>query len=187
MVMEYLETLKTQGNWNYLTLSQKTGLSETTIRKVFTDPDNNPTIDTLSKLIAAMGGSLDKLIGIEVEMQRAQTEPDADGMQITGHDMRELRREMLAHQRESYERELANLRKTNEHLVGEKKILRRTLYVVLAVMIALMFTTILFLIYDLAHLDRGWIQSYYGVDSRNYQIDGILSKIILYLKEVFHV
>lgn len=185
MVMEYLETLKTQGNWTYLTLSQKTGLSETTIRKVFTDPDNNPTIDTMSKLIAAMGGSLDKLIGIEVEMQRAQTEPDADGMQITGHEMRELRREMLAHQRESYERELANLRETNEHLVGEKKILRRTLYVVLAVMIALMFTTILFLIYDLTHLDRGWIQSFYGTKSRQYDIGSILHGIIDNFLEVF--
>lgn len=185
MVMEYLETLKTQGNWNYLTLSQKTGLSETTIRKIFTDPDNNPTIDTLSKLIAAMGGSLDRLIGIEVEMQRAQTEPDADGMQITGHELRELRREMLAHQRESYERELASLRKTNEHLVGEKKILQRTLYVVLSVMIALMFTTILFLIYDLTHLDRGWIQSFYGTKSSQYDIGSILHGIIDNFLEVF--
>ena len=118
-------------------------------------------------------------------MQRAQTEPDADGMQITGHEMRELRREMLAHQRESYERELASLRKTNEHLVGEKKILQRTLYVVLSVMIALMFTTILFLIYDLTHMDRGWIQSFYGTKSSNYDISSVLQGFIEKFAEVF--
>lgn len=178
MVMEYLETLKTRGNWNFSDLSQKTGLSESTIRRIFTDPDNNPTLDTLVKLVIAMGGSLDKMVGIDSEMQRAQNEPDADGMQITGQEMRELRKEMLAHQRESYERELSNLRITNERLVAEKKSLRRTLYVVLSVMIALMFATILFLIYDLTHLDRGWIQAFYGTESSRYGIGSILQGII---------
>src|SRR5574340_806559 len=104
MVMEYLETLKTQGNWSYLTLSQKTGLSETTIRKVFTDPDSNPTIDTLAKLVVAMGGSIDRLVGIKEPID-TQIEKESKAIDETLNEIRDLRNEMLAHQKKSYERE----------------------------------------------------------------------------------
>lgn len=184
MVSEYLESLKTEGNWNFLDLSKKTGLSESTIRRIFKDPDNNPTMDTLVKLVVAMGGSLDKMVGIAGE-------PDADhndsAINATLGEMRDIHQEMLSHQRRSYEREIDSLRAENERLRLEKKTLRRSLYAVVSVMVTLMFATILFLIYDLTHMDRGWIQSFYGVDSRNYQIDGILSKIISYLEGIFHV
>lgn len=185
MVSEYLESLKERGKWNFSDLSQKTGLSESTIRRIFTDPDNNPTMDTLVKLVVAMDGSLDKLVGINSEMPHTQNGPETDGMQVTGQEMRELRKEMLAHQRESYERELENLRMANERLVAEKKALQRTLYVVLSVMIALMFATILFLIYDLTHLDRGWIQAFYGTESSRYGIGSVLQGIIDNFLEVF--
>lgn len=184
MVSEYLESLKERGKWNFSDLSQKTGLSESTIRRIFTDPDNNPTMDTLVKLVVAMGGSLDKLVGINSEMPHTRNDPETDGMQVTGQEMRELQKEMLAHQRESYERELSNLRMANERLVAEKKSLRRTLYVVLSVMISLMFTTILFLIYDLTHLDRGWIQFFYGTKSSQYDIGSVLQNIVEFFRKV---
>ena len=185
MVSEYLESLKTEGNWNFLDLSKKTGLSESTIRRIFKDPDNNPTMDTLVKLVVAMGGSLDKMVGIAGEQGnflRNDSAPHA-----TFGEMRDMHQDMMDHQRKSYEREIDAIRNENERLIQEKKYLRRSLYAVVSVMIALMFATILFLIYDLTHLDRGWIQTYYGIDSRNFQFDGLLYNIISYLKGVFHV
>lgn len=183
MVIEYLETLKMQGNWSYLTLSQKTGLSETTIRKIFTDPDSNPTIDTLAKLVAAMGGSIDRLVGIKEPID-TQIERESKAIDETLNEIRDLRNEMLAHQKKSYERELDSLRAENDRLANEKKSLRKTLYVVLAVMIALMFATILFLIYDLTHLDRGWIQFFYGTKSSQYDIGSVLQNIVEFFRKV---
>lgn len=184
MEKKYLEDLKTTGNWNYTALAKKTGLSETTIRKVFTDPDNNPTIDTLAKLVVAMGGSIDRLVGIKGP-DDAQEGLESKAIQETLKEIRDLRNEMLSHQRESYEREMTNLRTANDHLVAEKKSMRKTLYIVLSVMIALMFATILFLIYDLTHLDRGWIQFFYGAKSSQYDIGSILQGIIDNFLEVF--
>ena len=183
MVSEYLESLKTEGNWNFLDLSKKTGLSESTIRRIFKDPDNNPTMDTLVKLVVAMGGSLDKMVGIAGE-------PDADhndsAIHATIGEMRDMQQEMLSHQRKSYEREIDLLRAENERLRMEKKSLRRSLYSVVSVMVALMFATILFLIYDLTHLDRGWIQAFYGTKSSEFPFKWFLS-FVNYLKEAFHV
>ena len=179
MVSEYLETLKSRGNWSFPDLSAATGLSESTIRRIFSDPDNNPTLDTLVKLVATMGGSLDKLAGLESCNADAKRN---DSSKLSMDDMHDLRVEMLTHQRESYERELSSLRMENDRLRGEKKLIRRTLYATVAIMITLMFITIMFLIYDITHLDRGWIQAYYGVESGRHGISSILMMIV---KEIF--
>lgn len=182
MVSEYLESLKTEGNWNFFDLSKKTGLSESTIRRIFKDPDNNPTMDSLVKLVIAMGGSIDKMVGIAGEQGDVlQNDP---AIHATLGEMRDMQQEMLNHQRQSYEREIASLRAENERLRQEKKYLRRSLYTVVAVMIALMFATILFLIYDLTHLDRGWIQAFYGTESSRHEIGSVLQNIAEFFRKV---
>lgn len=184
MVSEYLESLKERGKWNFSDLSQKTGLSESTIRRIFTDPYNNPTMDTLVKLVVAMGGSIDRLVGIKNPAD-ANEETETDAIHETLNEIRDLRNEMLAHQRESYERELASLHAENDRLRKEKKTLRNALTVSILIMVVLMFATILFLIYDLTHLDRGWIQAFYGTKSSQYGISSVLQGIIDYFMEVF--
>lgn len=185
MVSEYLKTLKIRGNWNFSDLSQMTGLSESTIRRIFTDPDSNPTMDTLVKLVAAMGGSLDRMVGI-AGGQDGDAHSDS-AIHATLGEIRDVRQEMLEHQRQSYEREIASLRAENEMLRREKKSLRNSLYAVVAVVVALMFVTILFLIYDLTHLDRGWIQTSYRIGAGSLRAGGLVPDAALYWKERFHV
>ena len=61
MIREYLKTLKTNGNFSWQDISEKSGIPEVTIRKIFSGETEDPRFETVAKLVGAMGGSLDKI------------------------------------------------------------------------------------------------------------------------------
>lgn len=61
MVKDYLIALKNKGKFSWSDLSNLSGLPEATIRKVCSGETADPRFETVSKLVNAMGGSLDKI------------------------------------------------------------------------------------------------------------------------------
>lgn len=62
MVKKYLTSLKDKGNFSWSDLSKLSGLPDATIRKIFSGETSDPRFETVSKLVAAMGGSMDEIV-----------------------------------------------------------------------------------------------------------------------------
>ncbi len=61
MLTTYLNTLKTKGNFTYETISNLSGISEATIRNIFSGKTEDPRFETVAAIVVAMGGSLDAI------------------------------------------------------------------------------------------------------------------------------
>ena len=62
MVAQYLKALKSKGKFTSAELAQMSGIPETTIRKILSGETADPRFDTVAKLVAAMGGSMNDLV-----------------------------------------------------------------------------------------------------------------------------
>lgn len=65
MIKDYLNALKNKGNFSWSELSNLSGLPDATIRKIFSGETADPRLETVAKLVAAMGGSMDEMMGGE--------------------------------------------------------------------------------------------------------------------------
>ena len=63
MVRDYLNTLKIKGNFSYSDISKLSGISEATVRKIFSGETADPRFETLVRLVTSMGGSMDDIMG----------------------------------------------------------------------------------------------------------------------------
>lgn len=61
MLTTYLNTLKTKGNFTYETISNLSGISDATIRNIFSGKTEDPRFETVAAIVIAMGGSLDAI------------------------------------------------------------------------------------------------------------------------------
>lgn len=59
MLTSYLNALKTKGNFTYDSISKLSGVPEATIKNIFSGKTEDPRFDTVSAIVASMGGSLD--------------------------------------------------------------------------------------------------------------------------------
>lgn len=73
MVKQYLTSLKSKGNFSWSDISELSGLPDATIRKIFSGETADPRFETVAKLVIAMGGSLDEIIGKTKPNQEPQT------------------------------------------------------------------------------------------------------------------
>ena len=65
MVKDYLIELKNKGDFSWSDLSKLSGLPDATIRKIFSGETSDPRFETVVKLVTAMGGSMNELLGQE--------------------------------------------------------------------------------------------------------------------------
>ena len=61
MIPTYLNTLKTQGNFTIETISNLSGIPESTVKNIFSGKTEDPRFETVSAIVKAMGGSLDAI------------------------------------------------------------------------------------------------------------------------------
>ena len=67
MVREYLNALKIKGNFTTAEVSKVSGVPEATIRRILSGETPDARFDTVAKLVAAMGGSLDDAFSTKKE------------------------------------------------------------------------------------------------------------------------
>lgn len=135
MVKEYLTALKNKGNFSWSDLSNLSGLPDATIRKIFSGETADPRFETVVKLVNAMGGSMDELVGGE---NRENVEMNA-----------------IMAVKEVYEQRIADIKLSSaEHISSLKK---DKLYLAIIVCILGAFL-LLFLLVDLLIGSVGWIR-----------------------------
>lgn len=64
MYTERLKDMKKRKNITASEISQKSGIPEATLSRIFSGQTDNPSFDTIAKIVIAMNGSLDELVGI---------------------------------------------------------------------------------------------------------------------------
>lgn len=100
MLTTYLNTLKTKGNFTYETISNLSGISDATIRNIFSGKTEDPRFETVAAIVIAMGGSLDAIYSA------TKTEDVEANAVIT--------------LKETYVQRIADIKEHYEHLLNEK-------------------------------------------------------------------
>lgn len=101
MLTTYLNTLKNKGNFTYETISNLSGISEATIRNIFSGKTEDPRFETVSAIVIAMGGSLDAIYS-------AVKKEDVEANAVIAI-------------KETYEQRIADLKEHYEHRLAEKE------------------------------------------------------------------
>ena len=168
----YIMQLKEAGGYSWKTISTMSGVPESTIRSIASGSVEQPSLQTVYDIISSMGGSMDELYATpkairEEMMEVRQIEAEAtEDLKLTIRTMREIREEMIRSQRVSYERQLLKMEEShNREIAGltiSNKVLRTALVCTVLFTMLLLVTIIGILIYDLTHLDRGWVQAFFG-------------------------
>lgn len=131
MVRDYLNTLKIKGNFSYSDISKLSGISEATVRKIFTGETADPRFETLVRLVTSMGGSMDDIMG--------------------GKKESEIENNAVMVLKDTYETKIAYLKDHMDSLKQDKKLLIR-------LVIALGIVLVGILIFDIALGSHGWVQ-----------------------------
>lgn len=131
MVRDYLNTLKIKGNFSYSDISKLSGISEATVRKIFSGETADPRFETLVRLVTSMGGSMDDIAG-----SKKESEIENNAVMVL---------------KDTYETKIAYLKDHMESLKQDKKMLIRTVIALGIVMVGI-------LIFDIALGTHGWVQ-----------------------------
>ena len=141
MIKEYLKYLKTNGGFSWHDLSERSGLPEVTIRKIFSGETADPRFETVVRLVSAMGGSLDKINAIE-KIENVEVDDDS-------------RMKALAAIKEVYEERIQDIKASYvervQALEKDKKILRLIVCILGAALAAI-------LLLDLLIGSAGWVR-----------------------------
>ncbi len=112
MLSAYLNTLKTQGNFTFETISNLSGIPEATVKNIFSGKTEDPRFETVSAIIKAMGGSLD---AIYFAVKKEDVEANSI---ITLKDSYEQRIKEL---KEYYEQRIIDTKEHYEERLTDKK------------------------------------------------------------------
>lgn len=130
-----MNTLKSKGNFSWSDLAALSGLPDATIRKIFSGETADPRLDTVARLVTAMGGSLDELIG---RGEKAEVEMNA-----------------IMSVKEVYEARIADIKDSSHAHMESLKRDKRYLAIAVCVLGAML---MLFLLVDLLIGSIGWIR-----------------------------
>lgn len=101
MLINYLKALKNQGNFTFEDIANLSGIPEPTVKNIFSGKTETPGIDTVSRIVYAMGGSLDAIYG------HSKTE-SADTNSVVA--IKEIYEKYLIDTKDHYEHRLSELK-----------------------------------------------------------------------------
>ena len=131
MVKDYLNTLKIKGNFTCADISKLSGIPEATVRKILSGETADPRFETIVKLVASMGGSMDDIAG-----GKKESEIENNAVMIL---------------KDTYETKISYLKDHMESLKRDKKMLA-------CVAVALGIVIVGILIFDIALDSHGWVR-----------------------------
>lgn len=108
MVKDYLTSLKKRGNFSWSDLSEMSGLPDATIRKIFSGETADPRFETVARLVNAMGGSLDEIVGKAKEEEK----PEINAIST----IKEIYETRIEDIKKSSEEHIESLKKDKKHL-----------------------------------------------------------------------
>lgn len=100
MLITYLNALKNKGNFTYENISKLSGISDATIRNIFSGKTEDPRFETVAAIVNAMGGSLDAIY-------TAAKKEDVEANAVIAI-------------KEAYEERIALVKEQYEHRLNEK-------------------------------------------------------------------
>lgn len=145
MIKTGLNALKTKAGITCAEWSNLSGIPEGTIRKILSGDTADPRLETVLKLVASVGGSMDDLAGSKKE---AEIENNAV---LVLKDTYEARIEALNDRIEA-------LRERNEDTKKYAESLHRDKNILAIVVAALMLVIVGLLVFDIALDTHGWVQ-----------------------------
>lgn len=110
MLTTYLNALKNKGNFTYETISNLSGISDATIRNIFSGKTEDPRFETVSAIVLSMGGSLDAIYS-------AAKKEDVEANAVIA--IKDAYEERITIIKENYEHRLAEKDKHYERLLLE--------------------------------------------------------------------
>lgn len=119
---KYLKELKESRKLTSQEISTLSNIPLATVSKVLSGSTDNPTFETISKLVVAMGGSIDEMIGIKIPDDVPMT-PQVDHTITAYADLLNEKDKLLAEKEKRIEAKDARIAEHNETI----SILRETL------------------------------------------------------------
>ena len=160
MILAYLNTLKTQGNFTIEQISRLSGIPEPTVKNIFSGKTGSSRMETVAPIIKAMGGSLDTAYGISKE-EDIESNSIIAIKESYEQRIKNITEHFQQHHddlQENYEKRLADKREIiescNKHIQTLEKECRSSkiaFWICVAVFIAV-------LIVEVMNPDLGWIR-----------------------------
>ena len=138
MVRDYLNTLKIKGNFTCAEISKLSGIPEPTVRKILSGETADPRFETIVKLVASMGGSMDDIAGGKKEI--------------------EIENNAVMVLKEAYESRIDALRERIEDIKKYAESLHRDKKMLGLVVLALGLLLVGLLVFDIALDSNGWLR-----------------------------
>ena len=110
MLVNYLNTLKNQGNFTLDDISDLSGIPKDTVKNVLSGKTKGPGIETVAPIIYAMGGSLDAVYN-----PNKKENPETNSIIM----LKELHENHLKDVKEHYECRLAEMKERHEERIAE--------------------------------------------------------------------
>ena len=163
MLTNYLNTLKTKGNFTYEAISNLSGVPEPTVRNIFSGKTEDPRFETVSSIITAMGGSLDEIYNKNnPDLKETSVLSIKEMYEFQIASMKETNEAHIANIRGHYEQHREDFKKASEQLLASKDDVIKTLKVlcvVLAVVLGIcLFALVGLLILEVMNPNLGWIK-----------------------------
>ena len=161
---KYLKELKESRKLTSQEISTLSNIPLATVSKVLSGSTDNPTFETISKLVVAMGGSIDEMIGIKIPDDVPMT-PQVDHTITAYADLLNEKDKLLAETEKRIEAKDARIAEHNETisilretLKLERKERRKILGVSISLMTASFIFLMAFLVFDVFNGSIGFLR-----------------------------